>query len=63
VSASVHRPGCGVKWSRGLGMLLCHCGVARRLALKFHSRRKARARDLRHPESATDISSAEMAVR
>jgi hypothetical protein len=67
-SAPVGRPGFrakffGVKWSRGLGMLFCHCGVARRLALKLHSRRKAPARDLRHPEPAADMSSAELAVR
>ena len=62
-SAPVRRPGFGVKWSRVLGMLLCHCGVARRLALKLHSRRQAPARDLRHPEPAADMSSAELAVR
>jgi len=27
--------------SRALGALLCHCGVARRLALKFQSRRRS----------------------
>jgi hypothetical protein len=67
-SAPVRRPGFGlkwfgVKWSRALGMLLCHCGVARRLALKLHSRRQASARDLRHPEPAVDMSSAEMGAR
>jgi Peptidase S24-like len=30
----------GVKWSRVVGMLLCHCSPARRLALKLHSRRR-----------------------
>ena len=63
VAAVTQRRWFAVECSRALGMLLCHCGVARRLALKFHSRRKARAHDLRHPESAADISSAEMAVR
>jgi hypothetical protein len=48
----------GVKWSRALGTLLCHCGVARRLALKLHSRRKAR--ELQNSEAAADMSSAEM---
>jgi hypothetical protein len=48
----------GVKWSRALGALLCHCGVARRLALKLHSRRKAR--ELQNSEAAADMSSAEM---
>jgi len=33
----------GAKWSRALGMLFCHCGVARRFALKHHSHRKASA--------------------
>jgi len=68
VCPAVLRPGfrakwLGVKWSRALGALLCHCGVARRLALKLHSRRQAPARDLRHPEPAADMSSAELAVR
>ena len=48
----------GVKWSRALGTLLCHCGVARRLALKLHSRRKAR--ELQNSDAAVDMSSAEM---
>ena len=37
--------------SRALGMLLCHCGVARRLALKLHSRRTTTAREFRSSES------------
>jgi len=48
----------GVKWSRALGMVLCHCGVARRLALKLHSRQKASARDFQSPEQATELGSA-----
>jgi len=48
----------GVRWSRALGTLLCHCGVARRLALKLHSRRKAR--ELQDSDAAADMSSAEM---
>jgi hypothetical protein len=52
------RPGLVVKWFRALGMLLCHCGVARRLALKLHSRRKASARDFRNPEHAAELCSA-----
>jgi hypothetical protein len=60
-SASVGRPGFGVKWSRALGMLFCHCGVARRLALKLHSRRQAR--ELRYPEPAADMRSADMGAR
>jgi hypothetical protein len=54
--------GFGVKWSRALGILLCHCGVARRLALKLHSRRKA-ARDRRSLRPAADMRSAEMCAR
>ena len=50
----------GVKWSRALGILLCHCGVARRLALKLHSRRKAR--ELRDSDAVANMSSAEMGV-
>jgi hypothetical protein len=48
----------GVKWSRALGMVLCHCGVARRLALKLHSRQKASPRNFRNPEPGTELSSA-----
>ena len=63
VAAVTQRRWFAVECSRALGMLLCHCGVARRLALKLHSRRKAPARDLRHSEPAADMSSAELAVR
>jgi signal peptidase I len=45
----------GVRWSRALGMVLCHCGVARRLALKFHSHRQASAPEFRNPEQATEL--------
>jgi hypothetical protein len=65
VSAAALRPGFGVrwfgvKWSRALGMLLCHFGLARRLALKLHSRWKASARELRNPEHDAQISAAEL---
>jgi hypothetical protein len=50
--------GFGVKWSRALGILLCYSGLARRLALKLHSRRKAP--ELRNPGPAADMSSADM---
>ncbi len=50
----------GVKWSRAAGLLLCHCGVARRLALKLHGRRKASPRELPNPEPGAEISSAEL---
>lgn len=59
VSAPALRLGFGVKWSRAVGMLLCHCSVARRLALKLHSRRKASAREFRNFEPAADLTSAE----
>jgi len=59
-SAAALRPGFGAKLSRALGMLLCHCGVARRIALKLHSRRKpseSEFRDLNHP---ADLGSMEL---
>jgi len=49
-----------VKWSRALGMVLCHCGVARRLVLKLHSRRLASAREFRNPEPATGLGPGEL---
>ena len=52
-----------VKRSRALGALFCHCGMARRLALKLHSRRTASARARRFPEAAADTSSADMGAR
>jgi len=52
-----------VECSRALGALFCHCGLARRLALKLHSRRTASARAWRFPEAAADTSSAEIGAR
>jgi len=49
-----------VKCSRALGLLLCHCGLARRLALKLYHRRKASAGEFRNRELAADIRSAEL---
>jgi hypothetical protein len=49
-----------VKWSRVLGMLLCHCGVARRLALRLHRRGNSSARAFRNWEHGTDGNSAEL---
>ena len=60
VSAPALRPGFGVRWSRAVGMLLCHCGIARRLALKLHSWRKASAHEFRNPEPIAELTSAEM---
>jgi Peptidase S24-like len=44
----------GRKWSCALGMLFCHCGVARRLALKLHNRRKAWTGEFRESENAAE---------
>ena len=63
VAAVTQRRWFAVGCSRALGMLLCHCVVARRLALKLHNRRKASARELRNPEPAADMSSAEVGSR
>ena len=60
VSAPALRLGFGAKWSRAVGMLLCHCSVARRLALKLHSRWKTSQHESRNSEPAADISSADM---
>jgi hypothetical protein len=51
-----------VKWSRAVGMLLCHCGVARRLALKLYRRQETSVREFRNPEPAADMGSAEPGV-
>jgi hypothetical protein len=56
----VRANGFGVKWSRALGMLLCYCVMARRVALKLHNRRKASWSERRSPEPRADISSADM---
>lgn len=37
------------KWSRAIGILFCYCSLARRVALKLHSRRKTWACDLSAP--------------
>jgi hypothetical protein len=47
--------GLGVKWCRALGMLFCHWGVARRVALKLHSRRKASAREFGNSKLAAEL--------
>jgi hypothetical protein len=51
--------GFGVKWSRALGMLLCYCVMARRVALKLHNRRKASSSERRNPGPHADMSSAD----
>jgi hypothetical protein len=47
-------PGFGAGLSRSIGLLLCHCSLLRRVALKLHSRRKAHPREFRNavPSSA-----------
>jgi hypothetical protein len=49
----------GAKWSRAVGVLFCYCSVARRLALKLRSRRKASQRGFQNSEHAADLTSAE----
>jgi signal peptidase I len=63
VAAVTQRRWFAVKCSRALGALFCHCGSARRLALRLHPRRTASARAWRFPEAATDTSSADMGAR
>lgn len=48
-----------VKWSRAVGRLLCHCGLARRLALKLHSWR-ATAVEFRNREGAAARTSVDL---
>ncbi len=52
-------PGLAAKCSRAVGMLLCHCDVAHRLALKLHNRRqKASTHKSRNPDP--DMSSVKL---
>jgi hypothetical protein len=46
-------PGFGAKLSRALGIFLCHCNIARRLALKLHSWRSASASEFASTEPAS----------
>lgn len=50
----------GPKWSRVLGLLLCHCTLARRLALRLHQRRKPSAAEFRNREVAAKNRSVEL---
>lgn len=45
-------PGLGAKLSRAIGLLLCHFGVVRRLALRLNSRGRVPAPALRFPATA-----------
>jgi hypothetical protein len=51
LTASALLSGFAAKWFRAVGMVLCHWGLARRVALKVHSRRKALARGFRTAEN------------
>lgn len=62
VAALTHSRWLAVKCSRALGTLLCHCGPARRLALRLHSRRNVSARAVRIPPTATDTSSRDLSL-
>jgi signal peptidase len=55
VSARLLRPGFHAKWSRALGMVFCHCAVARRLALKLHSHGKPSAREFAPTKDGVDV--------
>ena len=55
VSARVLRPGFHAKWSRALGIVFCHCAVARRLALKLHSYGKPLAREFPGTKDGGDV--------
>lgn len=44
-------------WSRAIGQLLCHCGPARRLALKLHDRRRRYPREIQNAECIADFRS------
>ena len=50
----------GVKCSRGLGLLLCHCSLARRVALKLRHRWKASVDEFRNRELAPEIRSKDL---
>jgi hypothetical protein len=39
-------------WSWAIGQLLCHCGPARRFALKLHARRRRHPGESRNAERA-----------
>jgi hypothetical protein len=52
--------GCaGGKWSRAAGRLLCHCDIARHLALKFHRHQTGK---FRNPKAAGRATSTEVSA-
>ena len=48
-----------VTFARALGMLFCHCGFARRVALNLHNRRKKSTFSPRTSGSSADLTLAE----
>jgi len=42
-------------WSRAIGQLLCHCGLAQRLVLRLHGRREREAREMQNAKSAAHV--------
>jgi hypothetical protein len=54
-----HRAAVGIRptLSRAIGLLLCHCAPARRIALKLHSLRRAWARELGDARAGAEHSS------
>jgi signal peptidase I len=59
-SCAAPRLALAMNWSRTVGMLLCYCSLARRLALKLHSRQRASAPRFRYSDPVADISSAKL---
>ena len=49
--------------SRAVGMVLCHCSIARRVALRLRVRRDAAAREFRIPSPAAEFNSAGRSAR
>ena len=47
-------------WSWTMGRLLCHCGPARRLALKIHSRRKQTSGQIRSAGDSASLNSMDL---
>jgi hypothetical protein len=55
VSRSAVRFDLGGRWSRAVGMLFCHWGAARRLALKLHQRRQSSASEIQNRECGIEM--------
>jgi hypothetical protein len=59
ISSAALRPGFVAKCFGALGILFCHCGLARRVAMKLHTWRTAVAGEIRTREQSADVSPAE----